>query len=251
MVVFDSYIEISVTGKTGQGILIIVKAYRDLVNHLENHPLRDNPDAPLWYMIRGNQILPLSYNALRMRIKRLTQKAGIKRRVWIHLFRHSAATRMAVILTDREMCEMFRWSRNSRMPARYAHLSAKAVKDKLLLMYHDQHIIEKPKITRCWRCNEILQTEVQYCPKCGAPQKLSKFYEVILKRKEADNLMDKLIMDPRVRKAIIEALSDLLSADPSLRESLLRRERFEPNAVEDADYSSSSNSMLHNNRVNR
>ena len=212
VMVYDSYVEINVSGKTGQGRLIIIKAYRDVVNHLQNHPFKNNPEAPLWYMIRSNRFLPLSYNALRMRIKRLARKTGIKRRIWLHLFRHTAATEKASYLTDREMCVVFRWSKNSRMPAKYAHLAQRNIKEKLLSLYSENEFqVLKPKTLRCWKCGEILPSgDMNYCPRCGTPQKGSKFYELLLKRKEADELMDVLINDPRVRDAIEQALRDLL-----------------------------------------
>ena len=111
-----------------------------------------------------------------------------------------------------EMCTYFRWSKTSRMPARYAHLAQRDVKRKLLSLYSENEFqVLKPKTLRCWKCGEILPSgDMNYCPRCGTPQKGSKFYELLLKRKEADELMDVLINDPRVRDAIEQALRDLL-----------------------------------------
>ncbi|RJS91015.1 hypothetical protein CW705_04510 [Candidatus Bathyarchaeota archaeon] len=215
VMVYDSYVEINVSGKTGQGRLIIIKAYRDVVNHLQNHPFKNNPEAPLWYMVRSNRFLPLSYNALRMRIKRLARKTGIKRRIWLHLFRHTAATEKASYLTDREMCVVFRWSKNSRMPAKYAHLAQRNIKEKLLSLYDSNEFqVLKPKTSRCWKCGEILPSEkIRYCPRCGVPLQTNKIYEMIMKRREADDLMDRLMSDPRVRKVISEVLYEMIYSE--------------------------------------
>ena len=211
--IHENHAELRVTGKTGQGILILVKSRADLLNHLESHPLKDNPEAPLWYFVKGGVIKALTYNALRMRIKRLAEKAGIKRRIWPHLFRHAAATRMAEFLTDREMCVAFRWSKSSKMPARYAHLVQRGVKEKILAQYIDDYTPERRKRQKCWRCGEILYNSMKFCPRCGAPTNYSEIYEAIMKRKEADQLMDVLIQHPKVRNAIAEALRELYSSD--------------------------------------
>ena len=215
VVIHENHIELNVYGKTGEGTVIIIKAYRDLANHLENHPLHDNPNAPLWFYIVKNKIKPLTYDALRMRLKRLAKKAGIKRRIWPHLFRHSAATEKAQYLTDREMCTYFRWSKTSRMPARYAHLAQRDIRRKLLSLYSENEFqISKPKTSRCWKCGEILPSEnIRYCPKCGVPLQANKIYEMIMKRKEADDLMDRLMSDPRVRKVISEVLYEMIYSE--------------------------------------
>ncbi|MEM2613605.1 MAG: hypothetical protein QXO15_05170 [Nitrososphaerota archaeon] len=58
-----------------------------------NHPLRENPDAPFWISIgTRNRNSPLTYGAVRTLLKLLARKAGIKKRVYPHLFRHSRAT---------------------------------------------------------------------------------------------------------------------------------------------------------------
>ncbi len=223
VVVFDDYAEVHVTGKTGQGTLILVRSRADLVKHLQSHPLRNDPDAPLWYMWTRRGLRALSYDAFRMRIKRLAEKAGIKRRIYPHLFRHAAATEKASFLTDREMCIAFRWSKNSKMPARYAHLAVREVRDKILSLYNEKYNIERPKPQKCWRCGEILPANVRFCPRCGAPQEFSEIYRNIMKRQEADELMDILIQHPKVRAAIAEALRELYDSqqnNPSFRAKL-------------------------------
>jgi len=243
--IHDSFIEIVVSGKTGEGTVILVKSYRDLINHLQNHPLKDNPNAPLWFLEIGNKIKPLTYGALRMRLRRLAEKAGIKRRIYVHLFRHTAATQKAAFLTDREMCEYFRWSAKSKMPSRYSHLSQRNVRNKILSLYNQNYKPEELKVQKCWRCGEILPANVRFCPRCGAPQESSEIYRNIMKRQEADELMDILIQHPKVRAAIAEALRELYESHrlPSSREPL------DTSKVD--NHSSSSNSKLHNNRINR
>lgn len=225
VVIYDDYAELNVTGKTGQGTLILIRSRADLIRHLQSHPLRDYPEAPLWYMWTRRGLRALSYGAFRMRIKRLAEKAGIKRRIWPHLFRHTAATEKASFLTDREMCIAFRWSTNSKMPARYAHLAQRAVKEKILAQYIDGHILEQRKKQRCWRCGEILHEKVKYCPRCGAPTSYSETYDVAVKRREADELMNVLVQHPRVRQVIFEVLKEIYGSDPQQPSSSQGRRR--------------------------
>jgi site-specific recombinase XerD len=67
---------------------------------------KSNPDDYVWVGIgqrgRGKQ---LNYSAIRMLIKRLAKKTGIKKRVYNHLFRHSRSTDLAQYLTESQMKE--------------------------------------------------------------------------------------------------------------------------------------------------
>lgn len=73
------------------------------------HPDKDNPQA---------QLFPLTYDALRIRIKEQSQKI-IKKNVNIHLFRHSSATYYCHRLNQYQLCYRYGWSMTSDQPQRY------------------------------------------------------------------------------------------------------------------------------------
>jgi integrase/recombinase XerD len=65
----------------------------------------------------------------------ITKRAGIKKRVYNHLFRHTSATEKSEILTSAQMCEYFGWTQGSRMSQIYVHLSGRNMDDTLLKAY--------------------------------------------------------------------------------------------------------------------
>jgi len=65
-------------------------------------------------------------------IKKMARRAGITKRVYPMLFRHTRATHLAKHLTDRELCFFFGWSKDSKMPYKYVHLSGRDLDDKII-----------------------------------------------------------------------------------------------------------------------
>ncbi|MCD6592678.1 tyrosine-type recombinase/integrase [Candidatus Bathyarchaeota archaeon] len=205
----DDYAEIMVSGKTKQGPLLIISSYGDLINHLNHHPLRNDPSAPLWYIMRNGMLKPLTYGALSARLKRIAKRAGIKRRIWLHLFRHTAATEKARFLTDREMCQYFRWSSRSSMPSKYAHLAQRDVKPKILSYYAGKQV-QEPKSITCWRCNQPIPPGVRYCPRCGAPINQDEVVRTAVRVNELESMLQRLErkFDLLVNSLIKQALKD-------------------------------------------
>jgi len=75
--------------------------------------------------VEGNKCRQLMYPPLTMRIKRIAERAGIQKRVYNHLFRHTSATEKSGILTDSMMDEYFGWIQGSRMTRIYVHRSGR------------------------------------------------------------------------------------------------------------------------------
>lgn len=101
-----------------------------MIRYLEEHPHRDNPEAAFWITARGER---LAYQGMYKLIKRIGWKA-LRRNVYPHGFRHTAATNEARLFTDREM--MIRYGRKrSDMVGVYAHLSARDVDDKDMMLH--------------------------------------------------------------------------------------------------------------------
>ncbi|MEM3898907.1 MAG: site-specific integrase, partial [Candidatus Bathyarchaeia archaeon] len=76
----DNYCIISVNGKTGLKRIPLVASYKYLLDWLEKHPRKADPEAPLWASLSNNaKGSSISYAYLRKLLKKLAQKAGIKR----------------------------------------------------------------------------------------------------------------------------------------------------------------------------
>lgn len=106
---FDDYgAVLLVNGKTGQRRVRIILSAPKLSQWVENHPLREDPNAPLWVTIGTNsRNKVLNYGTAKTVLKKLAKKARIKRRIYPHLFRHSRATHLANHLTEAQMKQYF------------------------------------------------------------------------------------------------------------------------------------------------
>jgi len=157
-----------VTGKTGTRIIRIIKSVPSLASWINVHPFKDNYDAPLWINLQNPRFgIPLSYSAAIAMVKRRAKNAGIKKRMNLHLFRHSSATESANYLTDAQMRERHGWSSYSRVPGRYVHLSHKDI-DKAMMKHYG--ISKKQKIRtpiECQICGNYNLPENDICFKCG------------------------------------------------------------------------------------
>ncbi len=176
---FDKYGAIfRVTGKTGDRRIRLVASTLTLQAWLNEHPRKNDPEAYLWCKI-PSQYNPkwenehLSYGFICRLLKELAVKAGIKKAVNPHSFRHSRATFMAKHLKEPEMREFFGWGRDSEMPAVYVHLSGRDVDDSVLAIYDIKEAkkSQEPviKAWHCQRCSEVNDPASKYCKKCGLP----------------------------------------------------------------------------------
>ncbi|RLG58503.1 hypothetical protein DRN86_05535 [Candidatus Geothermarchaeota archaeon] len=134
-VVFDEYgAVLIVKGKTGMRRVRLIESARLLKEWINKHPARNNPNAPLWISARGK---PLSHSSLLTIIKKLAGKAGLSKRVYPHLFRHSRLTELAKYLTEHELKVYAGWTQASRMAAVYVHLSGSDLDGKILRIYRE------------------------------------------------------------------------------------------------------------------
>jgi len=120
-VIFDEYgAIIKVDGKTGPRPIRLVKSTPNLSSWINVHPMRDNPDAPLWINTSPKKFgEPLSYQASYQMVKRRCQIAELPKNVNLKLFRHSEATSSANFMTEAQLRKRHGWSNTSKMPARF------------------------------------------------------------------------------------------------------------------------------------
>jgi len=198
---FDRYgALLNVRGKTGDRTVRVVVSAPALSAWMDHHPRRGEPSAPLITTPQGK---PLSYSGLLRLLKVLATRAGIKKRVHPHGFRHSAATRLARVLTEAELREYFGWSASSQVPAVYVHLSSRDV-DRTLLKHHGLLVGEEKEegmtVIRCPRCSQPHPPGVSFCNRCGLPLSVEGMKEAERRRALLEALEAKLGKDPRLEK---------------------------------------------------
>jgi len=157
--------------KTDLRGVVLVWSARYLGDWLDHHPYRDDPEAPLWISFsRSNFGNRLTVGALNKLLKRLAGRAGIKKRIYPYLFRHSGATDLAIEGRNEAVMRRYcGWSSTSTMPARYTHLAGTDVEDAILevrgVKRKPRKLMMVPKI--CPRCGEENGAEKFHCGKCG------------------------------------------------------------------------------------
>jgi len=209
---FDEHgAQLFVTGKTGFRRVRVVASVPYLTDWINRHPHKNDPEAFFWL---NNWLKPFSYNGITGMLRRIAGKAGIKKKMNPHNFRHSRATYLANFLTEAQMKEYFGWTQDSKMAAVYVHLSGRDVDNALLKVYgidnggQKQESVLKPK--NCLRCGDTNQATNKYCQKCGMPldQKvISEIMQKDLERREADKFLDSLLQDEEFREMFVRKIN--------------------------------------------
>ncbi|MFP3133131.1 MAG: site-specific integrase [Nitrososphaeria archaeon] len=182
-------------GKTGYRSIPIIKSVSLLFQWLELHPLKNDPNAPLWLSRSNrNRFQKWSYRACDKALKLLAKKAGIKKDVSIYTFRHTSATRDAKLgFTEAQLCLKYGWKIGSRVPSVYLHLSAKDLRDVVRNIYGGKPLEPpKPQTIECPKCHALNHPSQNYCSNCGAPLNLQEIAQKSVSIEELKYRIDKL-----------------------------------------------------------
>ncbi len=145
---------------------------------LDHHPQRGDAKAPLWVSFdhalkRGAPRPRLSESALNYVLKSLAKRAGVQKPVHPHAFRHARLTILGSLMREMELRQFAGWSKTSRMPARYLHLSGGEAAERILqaeglLGEETQQAKEKALEPReCPRCRQRNLPVARFCIRCG------------------------------------------------------------------------------------
>ncbi|AKJ39764.1 site-specific integrase [Methanosarcina barkeri] len=203
-------------GKTGPRRVLVFNFASYLRQWISAHPKRENPDAPLWPTDDYRQS-PLSDIGLRYLLRETVKRTNIKKRVWIHGFRHSRATHLSEHLSDQQMKGYLGWTPGSDLPAVYCHLSGKDVDKSIKAMYGIEEAvnpIDTMKPGKCPRCGELNVSNALYCFKCGMHLK----QEVSTLESNAENTALTLLQSESV--LMTEFIKNLREGNPELIKAL-------------------------------
>ena len=238
----DYGFRLHVEGKTGRRTVPIINAAIYLREWLSVHPKFDDESAPLFITFEhGHYGQRLTYFGARDIIKRTAKIAGIKKRIRLHLFRHTRATDIAPLVKEAVMRQLFGWSKSSPMPSVYTHLTGADVEETLLTVYGKKPKREiKPLIKEriCQSCGETNEPHLLYCAKCGAPlitgvRVVTELAQALTVSEEFKVVKKELSEVSKLRKELEELKNFLIRVLPNvdsgedvewLREQLARRE---------------------------
>ena len=207
-----------VNGKTGSRRVRIISSAPALSTWLESHPFKNDPMAPLWIVIgTRNHHEMMSYASACALLRRLAKRAGIKKRVNPHSFRHARATHLANVLTEAQMKQYFGWVQGSDMASIYVHLSGRDV-DNALLKLHGLAQNEKKeedilKLRICPKCQEKNDPVSKFCRRCGSALDIKIAMELeneILKKDEVvSEVVKRLVEKLNLEKEVCEVIKEL------------------------------------------
>ena len=219
---FDEYgAVLRVSGKTGDRRVRVVASAPSLAAWFDVHPHRDDPNSAVWVgrYHRYSDHVP-SYASFIVVLRELAVRAGVKRRIYPHLFRHSRATALAGKLTEAQMKEHFGWVQSSKMASVYVHLSGRDVDNAILQTYGvvnkeltapDEKFIPK----NCPRCKTHNAPTSKFCTSCGYVLDAAVIYQAENERQKADELMNMLMQDPEFKKmAVAKLLASGVAINP-------------------------------------
>jgi predicted amidophosphoribosyltransferase len=192
-----------------------------LTEWLQNHPRREDPEAPVWLSLSTkNRGEPLGYEAARMALQRLKERSGLKKTVNPHMFRHSRATSLSTIMTEAQMSHHLGWVPGTRMAATYVHLAGRDVDHVLLrqqglLKDDDEHPEPELKVRACQICSEKNSPTSTFCTRCGRPLDLKTAIQMNDSRNAADEIMNRVFQDEKVRRIISQKIREIVEVKPA------------------------------------
>jgi hypothetical protein len=113
---------------------------------------------------------------------------------------------------------MFGWGNNSSMASIYVHLSGRDLDNSLLKLNgievdeKEDVSILKPKV--CIRCDKENPATNKFCNQCGMMLDEKTMVEIIendMERKDADNILDKLMEDETKREKFLGLIKEVLN----------------------------------------
>ncbi|MCI0504435.1 site-specific integrase [Candidatus Micrarchaeota archaeon] len=216
---FDQYgAVLRVSGKTGDRRVRVISSAPALALWVDNYRRKDDPKAPLWpprspKWKTKNMIECMDHRSVYKLLRNLAIKAGIKKHIHPHLFRHSRATALASKLTEAQMKEHFGWVQGSDMASTYVHMSGRDVDNALLkiqgLVHDEVSQEEKIKAKNCQRCKEHNSPASKYCTRCGLPLDETLIVSLEKDRQATDSIMNRLMQDNEFKDMMLKKIFEM------------------------------------------
>jgi integrase len=203
-------LRITVDGKTGQRTITLIPSVPYLQRWLQDHPGRDQRDAPLWSKL--HEVDDLSFKMYTKALESAAERADVDRPVTLTNFRKSSASFLASQgMNQAHIEEHHGWTRGSRVAARYVSVFGDEA-DNELAKIHGLDVSEDESEpigpVTCPRCDKDTPRDKEFCVWCE--QALDPGAVETLKTDER-----------KVQRAIMQFAKD----DPSLLEDVEDREQ--------------------------
>ncbi len=183
------------------------------------HPFKNDPEAPLFtsFADRRTPKTNLKADGIAAVIRRVAIRAGLEERIHMHphKFRHLRASQLAELSWNEPMLkQFFGWSKTSKMPATYIHMSQKSMNNRYYQMYGkagpeeaEQQTLEEPRT--CSKCGIQNPNGYRFCFRCNAVLDKEK-QKRIEDRKEAENLLEFIARNPKLSEKLSRLLQEAI-----------------------------------------
>jgi site-specific recombinase XerD len=209
--------QVTLFGKTGARRLLLIASSPYLTAWLNQHPKNSDPEAFVW-VTNDCRAAKITYTRVCDIIRRAARRAGIKKAVNPHNFRHSRATHLAKHLTEAQMNEYMGWVQGSGMPSTYVHLSGHDI-DNAMLKINNIAVAEEEKAENsfvlkiCHQCKLQNAPANKFCSRCGTAldEKTALEHTESRQNLQATDLLKILTDDPDIKTIIAKKLQELNS----------------------------------------
>ncbi len=209
---------LNVTGKTGKRRVRLIQSVPLLSAWLAFHPFGKNPNACLWIRFESNRYTHAIDTPIRPSwtgdlIKKIAIRAGIKKRVYPHLFRHSRATYLARFLPEPLLKKQEGWSKSSDMTSTYVHLSDQDL-DNAMKRIGGIKVEEEEKksvlnVVNCVRCRTQNSATSKFCSSCGFCFDLNLSIQLDQAKTKIDELFTAIVSDPQKLEVMLKLVQSM------------------------------------------
>lgn len=213
-------LQITLNGKTGRRSPTIIPSVPYLNRWLDDHPARDDPDAPLWSAL--GEAEPLDHHPLMFGIKRAAEDAGVGKPVTLTNFRKSSAAHLASAgMNQAHIEDHHGWVTGSRVAARYISVFGEASERELARVHGLDVAEDEPDPTapiECPRCGKETPREKPLCVWCS--QALTP--EAAADAEDHDDAMFDSVAEGDADETVedLREIRDILDGNPKLRAEL-------------------------------
>lgn len=200
-------------GKTEERLVRIIHSLPDLQQWLNIHPEKAKPEAPLFVSWQStNHYGPIGPQGIQEVIQQAARAAGITKRVYPHLLRHSRiAEWKRMDIGESKIKQLSGWDPDSAMLGVYGALTSDDA-DRTLLEKAGVVLAESAqpatlRLVTCKRCATSNAATIDYCTKCFAPLREKELLELEEHERTLEETLPELmelLRIPAVQKALKE-----------------------------------------------
>lgn len=171
----------------------VINSVPFIIEWLNQHPDRKNPNAFLFAHKRNGKVLQYSQRGLQEIIER---NNNLSKRIYPHLFRHTAASNDYGNLNEKLMMMKYGWKTRA-MIDRYAHLKDSSLEESILELHgiipekEKEETVKIVENKECARCKLVNPSSNLFCSRCGCALDIKTVIEHEIEATELESLVKK------------------------------------------------------------